>query len=72
MQGWLISTQTDVDEQDRPQPEAEEANANVEKASVEPSTTLLEKLAVKMDKLEADMAEIKFNQQYIIELLTHP
>ena len=42
----------DVDEQDRPQPEAkepqpeaEEANANVEDASVESFTILLEKLA---------------------------
>ena len=54
-----------------------EANANVEEASAQPSNTLLEKLAVKMDKLEAfeklttDITEIKSNQQIIIDILTH-
>ena len=38
MQGWLILSNIDVDEQDRSLPEAEEAN-------IEPSTTILEKLA---------------------------
>ena len=38
MQGWLISTEIDVDEQELPQPEAEEASA-------QPAITLLEKLA---------------------------
>ena len=52
IQGWLISAHIDVDEQDRPLPkaeepqrEAEEASAKVKEASVEPSTTILEKLA---------------------------
>ena len=65
MQGWLISAHIDVDEQDRPlleaeepQQEVEEASANVEEASVEASTTISEKLAMKMDKSKADMAEI--------------
>ena len=62
----------DVDEQDRPQPEAEEGYANVEEACVGPSTTLLEKFTLKVDKLEVDMAEVLANQKYIIHLLTHP
>ena len=70
VQGWLVSVHMDVDEQDRPHPEAEEGNAKEPEAG--PSTTLLEKLALKVDKLEADMAEVLANQQYIIHLLTHP
>ena len=55
-----------------PQQEDEEGYANADKASVGPSTTLLEKLAEKVDKLEADMVEIKANQPYIRHLLTNP
>ena len=71
MQWWLISTEMDADEQELPQLETEEASA-------QPSIILLEKLAVKMDKLEVfveksttDIAVIKANQQIIIDLLTH-
>ena len=46
----------DVDEQDRPQleveepqPEAEEGYGNAEEPAVGPSTTLLKKLALKVD-----------------------
>ena len=62
----------DMDEQNRLQPEAEEGYANVEEASARPSTILLEKLAANVDKLEADMIEIKANQQHIIYHLAHP
>ena len=56
-----LAAQMDVDEQNR-LPKAEKASANAKESSVEPSIILLEKLAVKMDKLEANMAEIKANQ----------
>ena len=75
MQRWLISTEMDVDEQELPELEVEEANANFE---VQPSIKLLEKLGTKMEKLEAnveklttDIAEIKANQLMIIDLLSH-
>ena len=41
----------DVDEQDRPQPKAEEGYVNAEEVSAGPSTTLLEKLSMNVDKL---------------------
>ena len=50
------------DKVEEPQQEAEEGYANAEEASAGPSTTLLEKLAAKVDKLEVDMTEIKANQ----------
>ena len=56
VQGWLISAHMDMDEQDRPRLEAEEGYGNAKEPEVGPSTTLLEKLALKVDKLEADMA----------------
>ena len=61
IEGWLISTEMDVDEQELPQPEAEEASTNAEKVCDQPSITLLEKLAVKMDKLEASMEKLTAN-----------
>ena len=58
----------DVDEQDRPQPEAEEPQqeaeegyGNAKEAYARPSTTLMEKLALKVDKLETDMVEVLAN-----------
>ena len=75
MQGWLIPTEMNVDEQEILEPHAEEASANVEAQS---SIKLLKKWAAKMDKLEAnveklttDIAEIKANQLMIIDLLSH-
>ena len=68
MEGWLISTEMDVNEQELLEPEAKEASANVE---AQPSIKLLEKLAAKIDNLEANVekltttiAEIKANQHY--------
>ena len=56
VQGQLILAHMDVDEQDRPQleveepqPEAEEGYGNAEEPAVGPSTTLLKKLALKVD-----------------------
>ena len=75
MQGWLISTELDVDEQELPESEAKEVNANVE---AQPSIKFLEKLAAKMEKLEAnveklttDIVTLKANQLMIIDLLSH-
>ena len=65
----------EVDEQELPELEAEEANTNVE---TQPSIKLLEKLAANMEKLEAnvekltsDIAKIKANQLMITDLLRH-
>ena len=72
MQGWLISTEMEVDEQELPNSEVENA------IEAQPSIKLLKKLAANKEKLEAkvekltsDIAEIKANQQIIIDLLSH-
>ena len=76
MQGWLIYTKMDIDEQELPKLEAKEGSANVE---AQPFIELLETLAANMKKFEAnyvekltsDNAEIKANQLMIIDLLSH-
>ena len=71
VQEWLVSTHVEVDEQRRPQPSnAHEPQLETEELEAGPSTTLLEKLAMQVDKLEEDMAKVLENQQYIIHLLT--
>ena len=50
-----------MDEQDRSQLEAKEPQPEAEEASAQPFITLLEKLAMKIDKLEAPMEKLTTN-----------
>ena len=75
MQGTLVLTEMEVDEQELPEPKAEETSANVEAQS---SIKLLEKLATNIKKLDANVeklisaiAKIKANQLIIINILSH-
>ena len=76
VQEWLILAHMDVDEQERPQPEAEEPRpeaedpqpegyGNAHESEAGPSTTLLEKLALKVYKLDTDMAQVLINQDML-------